>query len=53
MSGLQLIYDKSRTDRISVALPSSKSMAARALIIAALAGVRPEDIQTLHVCTDT
>ena len=53
MSGIQLIYDKSRADRISVALPASKSMAARALIIAAFAGSRPETIGNLPACTDT
>lgn len=53
MSGIQLNYDRSRTDTIHVTLPTSKSMAARALIIAALSGIRPDDIHDLPVCTDT
>lgn len=53
MSGIQLNYDRSRTEVITVILPTSKSMAARALIIAALSGVRPDDIHHLPVCTDT
>ena len=53
MSGIQLTYDKNLTEDIKVTLPTSKSMAARALIIAAIAGKRPASIGDLPVCTDT
>ena len=53
MNGIQLNYDKSRTDEITVTLPTSKSMAARALIIGALAGKGPDEIKNLPDCTDT
>ncbi|MDE6297137.1 MAG: hypothetical protein K2L89_04750 [Muribaculaceae bacterium] len=53
MKGIQLIYNKSDLSPIHISLPYSKSMAARALIMAALAGVRPENIRNLPVCTDT
>ncbi|MDE5790500.1 MAG: 3-phosphoshikimate 1-carboxyvinyltransferase [Muribaculaceae bacterium] len=53
MKGIQLVYDRKREDEIIVTLPTSKSMAARALIIGALAGVRPSGISNLPVCTDT
>ncbi|MDE6717164.1 MAG: hypothetical protein K2J70_03135 [Muribaculaceae bacterium] len=53
MKGKELIYDRSLEGEIRVTLPTSKSMAARALIIGALAGVRPSAISSLPVCTDT
>ena len=53
MSGIELKYDRSRNDEIVATLPTSKSMAARALVIGALAGIRPEEIPDLPVCTDT
>lgn len=53
MNRLKLIYDRKRADDIRATLPTSKSMAARALIIGALAGVRPDGIGNLPVCTDT
>ncbi|MDE7413512.1 MAG: hypothetical protein K2N05_06970 [Muribaculaceae bacterium] len=53
MKRLELKYDRSRKDAIEVTLPTSKSMAARALTIGALAGVRPEEIKNLPRCTDT
>ncbi|MBD5387063.1 3-phosphoshikimate 1-carboxyvinyltransferase [bacterium] len=53
MNRLKLIYDRKRADNIRATLPTSKSMAARALIIGALAGVRPHGISNLPVCTDT
>ena len=53
MSGIELKYDRSRNEEIVATLPTSKSMAARALVIGALAGIRPEEIPDLPVCTDT
>lgn len=53
MKGLQINYNPACKEDITVALPTSKSMAARALIIAALAGVPPCDIHNLPVCSDT
>lgn len=53
MNGIELIYDKKSTGEIKVELPTSKSMAARALVIGAFAGVGPSEIGKLPVCTDT
>ncbi len=53
MNGIQLTYDRKRNDDIRIALPTSKSMAARALVIGALAGVRPSEFRNMPVCTDT
>lgn len=53
MNAIKLNYDTSRQDTFTADLPSSKSMAARAIIIAALAGVSPEKIGNLPDCTDT
>lgn len=53
MNGIQLTYDRKLTDDVRVTLPTSKSMAARALIIGAFAGVPPVEIGNLPICTDT
>ena len=53
MNGIKLKYDSTRSDAVTVDLPSSKSMAARAIVIAALAGVAPDKIGNLPDCTDT
>lgn len=53
MTGTQISYDKSLTEDINVTLPTSKSMAARAIIISAIVGKRPATIGDLPECTDT
>lgn len=53
MPGIQLIYRKGEKKSLTVALPTSKSMAARAIIIAAASGSDPESLADLPVCSDT
>lgn len=53
MGGIQLTYDRELRSPINVKLPLSKSMAARALIMAAFAKVRPQAFSELPDCNDT
>ena len=53
MPGIQIIYRNKEAKDLHVSLPTSKSMAARALVIAAAAGLDPLRIPDLPVCDDT
>jgi len=53
MDKIELTYDRQTAGTPRLSLPSSKSMAARAIVIAALAGVATDRIGNLPDCTDT
>lgn len=53
MPGIQLIYRRRAGNSLTIDLPTSKSMAARAIVIAAAAGRDPLEIPDMPVCSDT